>query len=35
MSPRWTALPISEVFSGLKYSPKMVTMSIRSLCLPG
>jgi hypothetical protein len=29
MSPRWTALPMSDVRSGLKYSLKMVMMSIR------
>jgi hypothetical protein len=29
MSPRWTALPMSDSFSAVKYPPKIVTMSIR------
>ena len=29
MSPRWTALPMSDSFKAVKYPPKMVTMSMR------
>ncbi len=34
ISPRCTALPMSEAFSALKYSVKMVTMSMRTTVPP-
>jgi hypothetical protein len=34
MSPRCTALPMSEAFSAVKYSLKMVMMSIRRALPP-
>jgi hypothetical protein len=34
MSPRCTALPMSEALSAEKYSPKMVMMSMRRALPP-